>query len=264
MCLGSPLPQAAASGPFRCVPDDRGVQSCFDTMNSTGFCVLENAVTRAAINDCRDAVDQLVEKHGQKYFSLIQPYNEPGSGFHPLVSDPNFVGLLRALSERAAGPSSVDGFELYNVLRVIAGPDGASNSLRFHYDATVVTALVPLYIPDGPPEEAGDLVAAPNLRKIRRYAVLNVLEKLILQNPLAYKIEAKLLLRKPNNEAVVRLVPGNVYLFWGYRTLHANLPVRSGEKRATLLLHFGDPHAHSLLTRQVLRIRKMRQIREVR
>ena len=40
--------------------------------------------------------------------------------------------------------------------------------------------------------------------------------------------------------------PGNVYLFWGYRSLHANLPVDSLYTRATLLYHFGDVHPKSL------------------
>ena len=40
--------------------------------------------------------------------------------------------------------------------------------------------------------------------------------------------------------------PGNVYLFWGYRSLHANLPVDPSYTRATLLYHFGDVHPKSV------------------
>ncbi len=40
--------------------------------------------------------------------------------------------------------------------------------------------------------------------------------------------------------------PGNIYLFWGYRSLHANLPVDPDYTRATMLYHFGDVHPKSI------------------
>jgi len=51
--------------------------------------------------------------------------------------------------------------------------------------------------------------------------------------------------------------PGNVYLFWGYRSLHANLPVDPSYTRAPLLYHsscagdyirYGSIHIHSTVT----------------
>ena len=43
------------------------------------------------------------------------------------------------------------------------------------------------------------------------------------------------------------LKPGNLYLFWGYRTYHSNFPVASEAVRATMLLHHGDPHPNSVI-----------------
>ena len=56
------------------------------------------------------------------------------------------------------------------------------------------------------------------------------------------------------------LKPGNLYLFWGYRTYHANFPVAGDAVRATMLLHYGDPHPSSL----ILKANTMRQIRDER
>jgi hypothetical protein len=141
------------------------------------------------------------------------------------------------------------GFELLNVLRVVPGDKSAGQALNFHYDAEIVTALVPIDIPDGPPEKAGHLVAIPNLRKVRKYVIYNMLEKSLLQNKVAGKLISFFALRKKNQKYIYKLVPGNIYFFWGYRTLHANLPVESKEMRSTLLFHFGNPHKNSLIVR---------------
>jgi hypothetical protein len=42
---------------------------------------------------------------------------------------------------------------------------------------------------------------------------------------------------------VVKLEPGNAYLFWGYRAFHATLPCAPGALRATLMLHYGELHS---------------------
>lgn len=241
------------------------VELCFNEIEKNGLCCLENALPKDLLDTCRAEVNKQIKIHGEKYFSLIQPYKESGSGFSALGNDMEFRSLLEKLCTRAAGYAASEGYDLYNVLRVIAGPNGKAESLKFHYDASVVTALVPLYIPPGLPHECGDLVVAANTRGIRKSSLLNVAEKIVIQNPLSYKIASKILLQdERTSESIRHLVPGNIYLFWGYRTLHANLPVASNMLRSTLIFHFGDPHKNSNLTKLILKIRKIRQKLEVR
>jgi hypothetical protein len=234
---------------------------CFRKLESEGICCLEGAVPDEYLAECRQQVRDYISSQGSRYFSIIQPYKEPDSRFSPLAHCGNFNALLQSLAVRAAGQSCTEGVGLYNVLRVIAGPDGTEKSLMFHYDATVITALVPIFIPEGQPHEAGDLIALPNARPIRRFALTNIAEKILIQNPLARKLLEIWLVKRAGTRYVVRLKPGNIYLFWGYRTLHANLTVRPNEVRSTLLFHFGDPHRNSLLTRAVLYVRKLRERR---
>ncbi|MEX3986200.1 hypothetical protein AB4Y45_45920 [Paraburkholderia sp. EG287A] len=44
----------------------------------------------------------------------------------------------------------------------------------------------------------------------------------------------------------MRLTPGNLYSFWGMRSLHANQACLPTSVRSTVLLHFGDPHEGSV------------------
>jgi hypothetical protein len=250
--------------PFSYVRSDALVDQCFEALQNEGFHCLEGAVPAEYLAQCQEQVRELVREQGERYFSIVEPCKTPGSRFAPLFESESFYGLLRALSAKAAGQESIAGESSpYNVLRVVAGPQGTEKSMMFHYDATVVTALVPLLIPDGRPDEAGDLVVATNLRRIRASALFNVLEKIVMQNSIARLLLSRLLLRGGSEAHIRRLKPGNIYLFWGYRTLHANLSVKPNAVRSTLLFHVGNPHRSSPLVNMILWARKRREARRL-
>jgi hypothetical protein len=47
------------------------------------------------------------------------------------------------------------------------------------------------------------------------------------------------------NTVAIRLQPGTLYFFWGYRSIHTNEPCDADKLRATALFHYGDPHRDS-------------------
>ena len=72
-------------------------------------------------------------------------------------------------------------------------------------------------------------------------------EKIILDNPVT-----QFFLRKAYRWNLLKLkqipmVPGNLYFFWGYRSVHGNEACHPDKIRATALFHFGSPHANSRL-----------------
>ena len=76
----------------------------------------------------------------------------------------------------------------------------------------------------------------------------NIFEKTLMQNRFYRKRIVREFNKAPEKYSVV-LKPGNIYLFWGYRTFHGNLPCAPNTVRATLLLHYGNPHGrHPALT----------------
>lgn len=42
---------------------------------------------------------------------------------------------------------------------------------------------------------------------------------------------------------------GDAYLFWGYRSYHATMPVAAGHKRVTVILYYRDVHAKSRIVK---------------
>lgn len=234
----------------------------FSNLQRDGIAVVEDFFPKEALAQARDYVQNQLATRGGEYFSLINVDQLPGSPFGRIIEE---SGLNRVLSGlvREALPQAADD-EIYNVLRVLVGKTGLGQAHCYHYDATVITGLMPLFIPEGEPGTAGDLIVFPNSRPLRRWVLVNLLEKALLQNKLASLILRKESVRRLLGGKRIRLKPGNLYLFWGYRTLHGNEPCDTHQLRATALFHLGNPHRDSIATALILKLRRFREERILR
>lgn len=219
-------------------------------LDRDGFAAIENVVTPVWLDRARAQVEQEIAGHGQKFFSLICPAQQPGSIFAEVTDDPALQQLLQRLVEHACPTAAIEPGGPYNVLRVIAGKTGEDGAFQFHYDSSVITVVVPILIPENPHGPAGQLAVFPNKRPIRCSVAANIAEKALLQNRFAWR-RAKDQVNGNPSAHLKQLIPGNIYLFWGYRTYHGNLPCGVEALRATLLLHLGDPHRNGLVSRAI-------------
>jgi hypothetical protein len=177
-----------------------------------------------------------------KYAKLQEPSYLAGTLLAELPVAPQFRTLCKRLYELGTGFTTQEtGF--YQVVRYLKGALGLKNSFRFHYDTYVLTVLIPIIIPDEGPQ--GDLLMFPNMRPIRRTYVQNVIDKLLVDNPISQWLLRALAKHRQLGLTRIKIQPGNVYFFWGYRSIHANEPCNSEKLRVTALLHFGDPYRAS-------------------
>jgi hypothetical protein len=231
-------------------------------LDSRGFVCLPDAIGPAWLDRARAHVEMLAAKRSGNYFALNWPGREEGSPWQEMTSDAGMKKLLAELARLGCPKAKVDD-EIYNVLRVVAGASGDSKSLCYHYDNTVITALVPVLIPEGPERKAGELVVYANRRPYRRSVLTNMAEKAVMQSDW-YRKRFTETLPEGEIEEIKLLKPGNLYLFWGYRSYHANFPVKHDLLRATFLMHQGDPHGTSLALAAIkkLNLRRERRNRE--
>ena len=228
-------------------------------LDRDGFACIEGAISTDWLDRARAAIALAIGEHGAKFFSLIRPSRDVRFPFGEVARDPELRDLANRLVRHACPPApGADGF--YDVVRVVAGGNGSHGSGEFHYDASVITLLVPIHIPEGPAGHTGELVVFPNRRTIGRSLAANLAEKAALQNRFAWARAARRVASGSGYE-IKTLVPGNIYRFWGYRSYHGNLACAPGQLRATLLLHAGDPHRDGLTMRA---IRALRQLTEAR
>lgn len=225
-------------------------------LDTTGFVCLESAVVENWLSDAREDVRVRLAEFGETDFCVINCGRQPNSPAQRLVTDPAVRSMMENLARFRCdwGVSAND--EIYSILRVLAGPERAARSDAFHYDAAVLTMLVPLFIPDAGQGRSGELVVLPNRRPFRRSSVIDLTEKVSTQNRF-YRNRIKKQVFADPDKYFVNMKPGNVYLFWGYRTFHGNLQCEAYTVRATLLLHFGNPHAGSPLIGAVRNFRRL-------
>jgi hypothetical protein len=236
--------------------DEQQVKQLANEINVNGFAQLSGAISAADLQQLRAYTDQQASQHPGEYFAYHGEQALTGSLLVNLWADPQFKALLARLYRQAAGESSHSD-RVFPVLRCVQGNQGKRESNCFHFDASLVTALVPIFIPQEG-EERGDLVLFPNLRGIRSSVLLNVIEKALLQNRFTRKLMILAIERGWLKPDTLQLEPGSIYFFWGYRSLHANRAVGPDLKRATALFHFGDPHTGSLATKLILKFNQRR------
>lgn len=229
-------------------------------LDRTGWVCLENAISPDWLTRAQDYVRGLLETHGQRFFVIVRPADVQNSLASEIAHHPLMQSLLRKVVEIGCPQGIVEGDDVYNTLRVVAGPDGCKGSREFHYDADVVTALVPIFIPDDD-RASGELVVFPNKRGYRNL-LTNLIEKALVQS----RPYRRMMVRKAeqNHDANFRfLKPGNIYLFWGYRTYHGNMPCKSNMLRATMLLHYGNPHGKNALLEAFRNVHKLIEQRRI-
>ena len=225
-------------------------------MSTKGSCCVANFLTPQQLSELQEQIRTDADKHNGQYFAHHGGSEIESSLLGVLGAAPEFRQLLACLYHAAAGKSAFSD-EVLKVLRCVQGNSGRRESNCFHYDASLVTVLLPIEIPQNGTDR-GDQIMFPNLRPVRSNVLFNVLEKALLQNALSRKLITAAIRRRLLKPEKLQLVPGNLYLFWGYRTLHANEPCDPASRRATAIFHFGDPHAGSLATRLILKLNQRR------
>jgi hypothetical protein len=237
------------------------IDALLSEMNRTGVATLRNVIPESFLERMRAYIGEQLERHSGQYFGLDRSDGIEDSPMRPIIRHEGLRATMHALYVRSMG-SEPPNDRVVPVLRVLAGSLGVQHAHLYHYDSYVVTALVPIIIPDKPGEPRGHLVMFPNQRRARRPLVANLLEKAVVESAATRPLWRSDWVQRVLRARIVPLAPGNVYLFWGMRSLHANEPCLPTSVRATALLHFGDPHEGSPLKRvsQTLHRRSLRRL----
>lgn len=236
--------------------DPNNVPRLLEEVENQGYAVLENVVTDEGLARFRDWIDEVSAEAGKGYHAIFGDVEKiDHTPLARLSEDADFRQLMQRMAEKSLARRLADQ-NILAVLRCVQGESGKKKSNSFHYDASVITALLPIEIPQEG-KERGDLLLFPNLRPFRSSVIFNVLEKSLMQNRLSRYLLMKAIKHRLVKPMTLYLKPGNIYFFHGYRTFHANGPCDPAFRRATALFHFGDPHHGSTLTRSIIKVNRL-------
>ncbi|QDA36792.1 hypothetical protein E4191_22175 (plasmid) [Paracoccus liaowanqingii] len=215
-------------------------------ITANGYAVISDFVDPVELHTAQAFVADAIAANGGDYVGFSGAEQLKETFLAKLANDPNFADLCHGIYESEVGKSAPD-VSFYLILRCLSGPGAQKHSMRFHFDSYVLTALIPIKMPDhGSP---GRLIIHPNMRGIRKTYARNLIDKLLFDNRIAQALFARAYRRGSQRQIRLPLKPGSLYLFWGYRSLHTNEPCDADAIRATALLHYADPHAGSRFKR---------------
>jgi hypothetical protein len=224
-------------------------RSLAQQITANGYAVIDDFVRPDDLSAAQAFVADAIASNAGEYVGFSGTEHLAGTFLAELPDDPNFVALCRGIYESEVGKPAPDvGF--YQILRCLSGGSAKKHAMRFHFDSYVLTALIPVTVPDhGNP---GRLIIHPNTRGIRRSYLRNLLDKVLVDNRFSQALFNAAYRRGSKRVIRLSLKPGSLYFFWGYRSLHTNEPCDADAIRATALLHYADPHQDSWV-KQTLR-----------
>ena len=120
----------------------------------------------------------------------------------------------------------------------------SKNSISFP-DRSILFALSNIApVPNTEKSDNGNLIIIKNLRTLTKSLVKNIFQKIFYQSNFFknFFIQKNLVKKE-----ILNLSPGNVYIFNGFRTLHANMNINPKDIRATILVHYYDIFKSSFL-----------------
>ena len=220
------------------------VRSLVRDMDARGYGCLPDYISPDHLAAMRAFVAKAVVKSQGEYVGFTGRSAVVGTTFDAISTSGNFRSLMKQVYEIGTGrpPPEVD---FYQVLRRLTGRSGKRHALNFHYDSYVVTAFIPVEIPTT--GKTGDLVMLPNTRRIRGTYFANLIDKVALDNKITQLMLKTLMSLHILPLVRIRPVPGSIYFFWGYRSVHTNEACDPDKVRATALYHYANPHAGASL-----------------
>jgi hypothetical protein len=237
---------------------NQDIISIKNTINNDGFFEIKNFYTENNLKILRNFVDEKLQENKNQYFFLTSKSYEKNL-LHDEFFFKNIEDLLKKLTEIFGFTNRKDE-KMYKVLRVVTGEKSKKVSLDYHFDAHLLTLLIPIYIPKREGSNNGNLVIYKNLRKITKSILKNICQKLFFQSSLFKKIFIDNNLTKGR---ILNLEPGNIYIFNGFRTLHTNLEINPNDVRATLLVHYYDLFKESFLVKINRNIRIKKELKNI-
>ena len=226
---------------------DEQIKTLAASIDQQGYAVLPNWASVAELEEIKGLVTRSVQAAGNHYVALTGHQAVVGSTLYEWGHSPVLLDLCKRLVTQATGRAANDE-GLHQVLRCLVGDSGRRESMIFHYDSFVLTTIMPVCLPDG---AKGDLLMLPSKRPLRGTYAMNLIDKLKIDNRWSQRHLVKAYQNGSNRFTQVSMEPGNMYLFWGYRSLHTNLPADPNGIRATAVFHYDNLHGASSLAGRI-------------
>jgi hypothetical protein len=203
-------------------------------LDAHGVAMLQDFFTPKALEVMRQTADERYE------YCLGSEVRKPLIG-EDLLSTVFFQiaksDWVQAISNPILRPFGyrVDKDDVYCAMNILHGAKSRDGIYGYHFDATLLTLAVPVVIPDPTSERRGSFRIWPN---VRRFSTGWFQEKYY------WRIMRIQRLRDRFRTFTVDFRPGNLYLFYGFRSWHGVDDLDETSLRVNCLINVGGPYFH--------------------
>ena len=217
-----------------------------ETIKKNGYYVSDELISENDLDELQSFIGKQIDLYPNKNFRL---YDENFS--ESIIKSENFNDKINKLLSKILAENSIEYQDnnCYKVIRVVAGEQQKKQAYLYHFDAHLITILIPIIIPNNKSKKNGDLVLFPNLRRLHKNLLLNLIQKIFFQNIIVRTLLNFNIVKKFLKHKLLKIEPGNLYVFFGFNSLHGNLEIESSSTRATLLIHAHDVFENSSIVK---------------
>lgn len=217
---------------------DDDIRHVVSDIDEHGFAEIGNAIQPWVLAEARDYLDRHRAKLGTHSFSLRWSDMDP-CVLTRLQQSRSFKLFMSRILNQADVVAPENGY-IYHVVRCTNGLANSRDAYKYHFDQYNLTVLVPIVTPSDGDLSCGDLVLFPNIRHFNGSLIRNLLFKVLFQNRITRSVLSKEWAQHVLNAVVVKVKPGNMYAFYGFRTYHGNKQIDPSLSRMTGLFHYHD------------------------
>lgn len=218
--------------------DDGEIRRIVADINRNGIAEIENAVPGWVLENAAQYLESERRTRGVEALSLRWSDMKACVLTELQKSRPLKKFMSRVLNEYGL-PVPDDGY-VHHVVRCTCGVANTRDAYKFHFDQYNLTVLLPIVTPMDEKLDCGDLIVFPNTRAFSSNLVKNLFFKLLFQNKITQTLASKPWAQRMFKANVVKVKPGNLYVFWGFRTYHGNKVIDPRLLRITGLFHYHD------------------------
>ena len=227
-----------------------------------GYFERENFFTNKELIQLRKFVDKNLNHNKSKTFFLTSKSNNDIRDF--FKNNEDIYKKIKLIIRNVSNKLNIkDNENIYSVLRVIKSQRIKNESFQYHFDAHLLTILIPIYIPKRKNSNNGHLLISPNLRKISNSILINILQKIYYQKFLSKILNGSKLIKILKLQKII-LKPKSIFVFNGFRSLHGNLEIHKDDLRATMLIHYHDIFKNSKLITFNRNLRILRENKRIK
>jgi len=232
-----------------------------NSLKNNGYVIIKNFLTENTKNRFKEFVVAKISQLNKDRFSINENDLE-NTVISEFINSSEFIKFCDNFEEKKRFDNLK--FNSHYLINFTRKKKKTDEYFSFHYDAFINTIIIPININN---EQSSNfsmgLELIPNYRKLTHSMILNLFQKILIQNKLFKFFSNTHLFKFFYKTIKIKLNFDEILIFNGFRTLHSHSisNTNTEKEKARLIIHVYNPFINNKLDRTIFKnIQKKREI----